>query len=38
MRGARAFLFEGVESFFAKTQELAFVDLKMMRVHHGFVD
>jgi hypothetical protein len=38
MRGTRSLLFECVESFFAKAQELALVDLKMMRVHHGFVD
>jgi len=38
MRGTRSLLFKCVESVFAKAQELALVDLEVMRVHHRFVD
>src|SRR2546425_9475251 len=38
MRGTRPLLFKCVESVFAKAQELAPVDVEVMRVHYRFVD
>ena len=38
VRGTRSLLFKCVESLFAKAQELALVELEVMRVHHRFVD